>query len=241
MPSWRLAAYRAARPLLFLTDAERIHHFTLSLLGSSPRSHAGADRLRRWQPRQRPVELMGLRFRNRVGLGAGFDKDGVAIAGWAALGFGFVELGTVTPRPQAGNPRPRLFRLAEGRGARQPHGLQQRRGRCPRGAHSRGAPAPAGWLRHRRQHRPQPRRRDRRLPDRRPRGRFRRGLPGNQRQQPEHARPPRPRGPGAAARAHSPSSARRLRRSRWSSSCRRTSRTTGVPTSSGRFPEPPTA
>jgi dihydroorotate dehydrogenase len=58
-----------------------------------------------------PVVLMGLLFRNRVGVGAGFDKDGVAIRGWAALGFGFVELGTVTPRPQAGNPRPRLFRL----------------------------------------------------------------------------------------------------------------------------------
>ena len=54
---------------------------------------------------------MGLRFRNRIGLGAGFDKDGVALDGWAALGFGFVELGTVTPRRQAGNPRPRLFRL----------------------------------------------------------------------------------------------------------------------------------
>jgi dihydroorotate dehydrogenase len=54
---------------------------------------------------------MGLRFRNRVGLAAGFDKDGLAIEGWAALGFGFVELGTVTPRPQAGNPRPRLHRL----------------------------------------------------------------------------------------------------------------------------------
>ena len=113
MPSWRLAAYRAARPLLFLTDAERIHQVTLSLLGSSfgrmlapiasGAGNAGAA----------PVELMGLRFRNRVGLAAGFDKDGVAIAGWAALGFGFVELGTVTPRPQSGNPRPRLFRLAK--------------------------------------------------------------------------------------------------------------------------------
>ena len=60
-----------------------------------------------------PVELMGLRFRNRVGLGAGFDKDGAAIAAWAALGFGFVELGTVTPRPQPGNPRPRMVRLPE--------------------------------------------------------------------------------------------------------------------------------
>ena len=121
---------------------------------------------------------MGLRFRNRVGLGAGFDKDGVAIAGWAALGFGFVELGTVTPRPQAGNPRPRLFRLAEGRGAHQPHGLQQRRGRCPRWPHRRRAPEAAGGVRRRRQHRPQPRWRGRRLPGRRARGRFRRGLPG---------------------------------------------------------------
>ena len=60
-----------------------------------------------------PAEIMGLRFRNRIGLGAGFDKDGVAIRGWAALGFGFVELGTVTPRAQHGNPRPRLFRLSD--------------------------------------------------------------------------------------------------------------------------------
>lgn len=58
---------------------------------------------------------MGLRFRNRIGLGAGFDKDGVAIRGWAALGLGFVELGTVTPRPQAGSTRPRLFRLPRDR------------------------------------------------------------------------------------------------------------------------------
>ncbi len=111
MPSWRLAAYRAARPLLFLTDAERIHHFTLSLLGSSPGRMLAPMASGAGNPASAPVELMGLRFRNRVGLGAGFDKDGVAIAGWAALGFGFVELGTVTPRPQAGNPRPRLFRL----------------------------------------------------------------------------------------------------------------------------------
>jgi dihydroorotate dehydrogenase len=111
MPSWRHAAYRAARPLLFLTDAERIHHLTLSLLGSSFGRRlapiaSGAGNLA-----TSPVELMGLRFRNQVGLAAGFDKDGAAIAGWAALGFGFVELGTVTPRPQRGNPSPRLYRL----------------------------------------------------------------------------------------------------------------------------------
>ncbi len=112
-----MAAYRAVRPLLFLADAEGIHAATLAALrvaGSSGPGRAvarmasgvgGADASRA------PVELMGLRFRNRIGLGAGFDKDGVAIRGWAALGLGFVELGTVTPRPQPGNPRPRLARL----------------------------------------------------------------------------------------------------------------------------------
>jgi dihydroorotate dehydrogenase len=111
MADWRLAAYRAVRPLLFLADAESIHHLTLRLLGS-PVGRALAPFASGASPdRTSPVELMGLQFRNRVGLGAGFDKDGVAIRGWAALGFGFVELGTVTPRPQAGNPRPRLFRL----------------------------------------------------------------------------------------------------------------------------------
>ncbi len=116
---WRSAAYRAVRPLLFQVDPERIHAATLTALrlggnaavgrtllslasGTTPSAAAAA-----------PVETMGLRFRNRIGLGAGFDKDGVAIRGWAALGLGFVELGTVTPRPQRGNLRPRLARLVE--------------------------------------------------------------------------------------------------------------------------------
>jgi len=111
--SWRTAAYRAVRPLLFLTDPERIHHFTLHALDSGPGRVLAP--LASGARRGEPVELMGVRFRNRVGLGAGFDKDGVAIEGWAALGFGFVELGTVTPRPQAGNPRPRLHRLTHDR------------------------------------------------------------------------------------------------------------------------------
>lgn len=119
MSAWRISAYHAVRPLLFRADPERIHHATLSALRfaglSAPgralcafASGASADAAAR-----QPFELMGLRFRNRVGLGAGFDKDGVAIRGWAALGFGSVELGTVTPRPQDGSTRPRLFRLAE--------------------------------------------------------------------------------------------------------------------------------
>jgi dihydroorotate dehydrogenase len=113
MPSWRRAAYRAARPLLFLSDAERIHNLTLRALAVSGRHGPGRALcpLASGARAGKPVELMGLRFRNRVGLGAGFDKDGLAIEGWAALGFGFVELGTVTPRPQGGNPRPRLHRL----------------------------------------------------------------------------------------------------------------------------------
>lgn len=109
--SWRTAAYRAVRPLLFAADPERVHHLTLRLLDSPMGRFLAPLAAGVRDPAANRVELMGLRFRNRVGLAAGFDKDGVAIRGWAALGFGFVELGTVTPRPQAGNPRPRLFRL----------------------------------------------------------------------------------------------------------------------------------
>jgi dihydroorotate dehydrogenase len=113
MPSWRLAAYRVVRPLLFTADPERIHHLTLRTLAVAGHHGLGRAlcRLASGAAGGEPAELMGLRFRNRVGVAAGFDKDGLAIEGWAALGFGFVELGTVTPRPQAGNPKPRLFRL----------------------------------------------------------------------------------------------------------------------------------
>lgn len=113
MASWRRTAYRAVRPLFFAADPEAVHDLTLSALGLAGRSVPGralcglASGAAADTP---PVEVMGLSFRNRVGLGAGFDKDGVAIRGWAAIGLGFAELGTVTPRPQAGNPRPRLFR-----------------------------------------------------------------------------------------------------------------------------------
>lgn len=111
MRPWRVTAYRAIRPLLFATDPEFVHHLALRVLGSTPGRVLASLASGVTDPAAAPVDLLGLRFRNRVGLGAGFDKDGVAIRGWAALGFGFVELGTVTPRPQAGNPRPRLFRL----------------------------------------------------------------------------------------------------------------------------------
>lgn len=112
MTSWRVTAYRAVRPLLFLVGPELVHHLTLSALATPPGRWLAPLASGAGTPGADAVDLLGLRFRNRVGLGAGFDKDGLAIRGWAALGFGFVELGTVTPRPQAGNPRPRLFRLS---------------------------------------------------------------------------------------------------------------------------------
>jgi dihydroorotate dehydrogenase len=114
--SWRAAAYRAVRPLLFRLDPERVHHLTLGALrlaGSNPPGRALLRFASGAPSADAHVELIGLRFRNRIGLGAGFDKDGVALRGWAALGFGFAEVGTVTPLPQAGNPRPRLFRLTD--------------------------------------------------------------------------------------------------------------------------------
>jgi len=106
--------YRFFRPLLFRLDPETAHRLTLSLVRL-----AGLFSPSRWLLRalfaapEKPVEAFGLRFRNPVGLAAGYDKDGVAMRGLAALGFGHLEIGTVTPRPQAGNPRPRLFRLVE--------------------------------------------------------------------------------------------------------------------------------
>jgi len=109
--SWRTTAYRAVRPLLFALDPEQVHHLALSLLASPIGRALAPYASGAGTSDHAPAELMGLQFRNRVGLGAGFDKDGLGIRGWAALGFGFIELGTVTPRPQAGNPRPRLFRL----------------------------------------------------------------------------------------------------------------------------------
>ncbi len=118
MSAWRIAAYRPIRPLLFRIDPERIHHASLAALRLSGGSSLGrslcaiASGVSSADAVRAPLDLMGLRFRNRIGLGAGFDKDGIAIRGWAALGFGSIELGTVTPRPQAGNHRPRLFRLS---------------------------------------------------------------------------------------------------------------------------------
>jgi len=103
--------YRAVRPLLFALDPERAHGLSLKSLDLLAR--LGAASLAATPAPRVPVRVMGLDFPNPVGLAAGLDKNGEHIDGLAALGFGFIELGAVTPRAQPGNPRPRLFRLPE--------------------------------------------------------------------------------------------------------------------------------
>ena len=100
--------YSLARELLFKLSAETSHELSIDLIGAGGR--LGFNGLLCKAP-QLPVKVMGLEFANPVGLAAGLDKNGDAIDGFAQLGFGFVEIGTVTPRPQPGNPKPRLFRL----------------------------------------------------------------------------------------------------------------------------------
>ena len=99
------------RPLLFSLDAEAAHHVTMRLLGRASHFDLALRVLRSFQPPSKPKTLFGLNFPNPIGLAAGLDKNGVALPAWAALGFGFIEIGTVTAKPQPGNPKPRIFRL----------------------------------------------------------------------------------------------------------------------------------
>ncbi|WP_295483902.1 quinone-dependent dihydroorotate dehydrogenase [uncultured Pseudomonas sp.] len=103
--------YTLARQLLFKLSPESSHDLSLDLIGAGGR--LGLNGVLCKRPASLPVTVMGLNFANPVGLAAGLDKNGTAIDGFAQLGFGFVEIGTVTPRPQPGNPKPRLFRLPE--------------------------------------------------------------------------------------------------------------------------------
>jgi len=107
---------RLARPVLFRLDAERAHHLAMTAaqaLAARKISQGALARLTQMAPvaPARAVEVCGISFPHRLGLAAGMDKNGVAVPTWSALGFGHVEVGTVTARPQPGNPRPRLVRL----------------------------------------------------------------------------------------------------------------------------------
>jgi dihydroorotate dehydrogenase len=103
--------YDLARQMLFKLSAETSHDLSLDLIGAGGR--LGLNQRLTKAPAPLPVKVLGLSFANPVGLAAGLDKNGTAIDGFAQLGFGFVEIGTVTPRPQPGNPQPRLFRLPD--------------------------------------------------------------------------------------------------------------------------------
>jgi dihydroorotate dehydrogenase len=100
-----VSLYRLARPLLFSLDEENAHQLALRAAGVAGIFSAPVPRS--------PVRAMGIEFPNPIGLAAGLDKDAAHIDALAVLGFGFIEVGTVTPRPQPGNPRPRLFRIPE--------------------------------------------------------------------------------------------------------------------------------
>jgi len=112
------------KPLLFLFSPEQAHHFVFSMLKmvfkipgistlvkSIPGISTLVKSLYATDSKQKPVLLGNLQFNSPVGLAAGFDKDAYCFDELAAFGFGFIEIGTVTPRPQPGNPKPRLFRL----------------------------------------------------------------------------------------------------------------------------------
>ncbi|MPS49426.1 quinone-dependent dihydroorotate dehydrogenase [Methylobacillus sp.] len=106
--------YSIVKPWLFRLDAERAHDFTLKNLKRLERS--GLLNLYPRPPKCKQRQVMGINFPNPVGLAAGLDKNGAYIDALAGLGFGFIEIGTITPRPQPGNPKPRMFRLPEAQG-----------------------------------------------------------------------------------------------------------------------------
>ncbi|WP_305841883.1 quinone-dependent dihydroorotate dehydrogenase [Photobacterium leiognathi] len=106
--------YRIARSAIFQLDAEKAHD--LAIENFSRFTGTPLDLFYRQHLPERPVEVMGLTFKNPVGLAAGLDKNGECIDAFGAMGFGFVEIGTVTPRPQPGNDKPRLFRLIPAEG-----------------------------------------------------------------------------------------------------------------------------
>jgi dihydroorotate dehydrogenase len=106
-----LVPYSLIKPLFFALDPEQVHDHMVSFLEKTQRTPLAA--LYRMPRIEDPLRLCGLSFPNRVGLAAGLDKNARCIDAWASMGFGFVEVGTVTPKAQAGNPKPRIFRLPD--------------------------------------------------------------------------------------------------------------------------------
>src|SRR4029434_4973914 len=96
---------KLVRPLLFSLEAETAHHFTIASLRTASHFDPALRALKRFASPSKPKTLFGLNFPNPIGLAAGLDKNGVALPAWAALGFGFIEIGTVTAMHQPGNPK----------------------------------------------------------------------------------------------------------------------------------------
>ena len=105
--------YKLIRLLLFKLDPETAHHLTLQLMRIGGVQPINLILKTIYAAPPKPVQAFGLTFKNPIGLAAGYDKDGIAVRGLSTLGFGHVEVGTVTPRPQPGNPKPRVFRLVD--------------------------------------------------------------------------------------------------------------------------------
>jgi dihydroorotate dehydrogenase len=104
---------RFVRPFLFSLDAERAHRLAIGFLRAASYIEPALCALAIFQPTAKPKRTFGLNFPNPIGLAAGLDKNGVALPAWEALGFGFIEIGTVTAKRQPGNPKPRIFRFPE--------------------------------------------------------------------------------------------------------------------------------
>jgi dihydroorotate dehydrogenase len=102
---------RFARPLLFSLDPEAAHYLAIAVLRGASHGDLALRALNVFQPPRKPKTVFGVNFPNPIGLAAGLDKNGLALPAWAALGFGFIEIGTVTAKAQPGNPKPRMFRF----------------------------------------------------------------------------------------------------------------------------------
>ncbi len=124
--------YRALRRALFLVPAERIHTWVFTALRAGTAPAPARRALKKWLAPHDPVlasTVFGVRFPGPLGLAAGFDKNGLGLATWGALGFGYAEVGTVTAQAQPGNPPPRMFRLPDDRALLNRLGVQQPRRR----------------------------------------------------------------------------------------------------------------
>src|SRR5688572_7728499 len=105
--------YNLLRNILFLFDAEKVHYFSMNAYSFLIRIGLRKYLTQKFKPKSTPVKALGLTFRNLAGLGAGFDKNARYLEALETMGFGFIEIGTVTPLPQSGNAKPRLFRLPD--------------------------------------------------------------------------------------------------------------------------------